>query len=130
MAALSQVVSVAEQRARDNDREAILRAELDKERAAWLGASARVASRRAAGDAAGVADAQRAQARAESDIAALQRELAATSSSISSAGHVAPSASVPRPQRTDAPWWDVYSRAPSIAPATVPSPPAASPGHP
>lgn len=131
MAARSQVVSVAEQRARDSDRAAILRAELDQERAAAASAAAQVTSRRAAGDAGGTAAAKRAQADAESDIAALQREIAMAAALTSRANHVRPSPPAPAAPRTEAPpWWDVYSRPPAVAPSVLRSPPAASPGHP
>jgi hypothetical protein len=130
MAARSQVVSVAEQRARDSDRAAILRAELDQERAAAESAAEQVTSRRAAGDGAGAVAAQRAQAAAESDIAALQREIAMTALVASRPNPVVPSPHAPGAQHAQAPWWDVYSRPPAVAPSVLPSPPAASPGHP
>lgn len=121
--AATTVVSPADQAARDNDRLRILDDELASETSALENLTRRRADRLAAGDAAGVADAEQALHRGASNVAALRREIAGVQ-------RVPGTAAAPRPMPADVhatkhpapaaatpPWWDVYRRAPRDAAA-------------
>jgi hypothetical protein len=118
------VVTRSEQAARDDERVRILQEELTREQGMAADATLRRAERLAVRDPRGVQEAEQAQRRAADNMAALRREIegaakpagAATSGTpaeglaIPAARRAAPSPSAKDP--TDAPWWDVYARAP------------------
>ena len=119
---MRRVVPVAEQQARDSDRAVILREELARLEA-WLQTLARRKAERAAAiDIAGVDDIEEQRLRTLGDIAAVRRELDATSSAphavVPTARARPASASIPPPV---AHWWDVYRKTQRPAPAPPPS---------
>ncbi|RST50033.1 hypothetical protein [Variovorax sp. MHTC-1] len=120
-------VGASQQSARDDERLRILRDELRTTEALAAHLARRRAERIAAADAAGADEAEAQRVRALSDIAGLEREIAASHPS-RGAGHGAllrassASATKPRPANAKraAPWWDVYGQARRAAvPAAV-----------
>jgi hypothetical protein len=129
-----------EQAARDSDRVAILRQELQKSETVLETLARRKAERLGASDATGATETEEQRIRTLSDIAGLKRELAAVTrtSAASSAEPAMPVASKPpvsAPRSTAvptapaaAPWWDVYSKGRHGEPSSIslaPSPEAA-----
>jgi len=119
-AAHAQVVLPAEQAARDSDRLRILQDELAKEQAAAAALAKRRADRLAARDAHGAQEAEAAQQRSSANLAALRREIELASKTAKGTA-AAPAATVTATRRpapvlsvgaAQAPWWDVYSKAP------------------
>lgn len=113
-------VQPAEQASRDIDRVRILQDELAKEQARLADAAKRRAERLAARDAQGVQEAEAAQQRATSSLAALRREIALASRAphtsatpvVATTTRTPTRATRPPVETTTAPWWDVYSKPP------------------
>lgn len=117
----AQIVPASEQVARDSERLRILKDELAKEQSAAAELAKRRADRLAARDAHGAQEAEAAQQRSSANLAALRREIElasktaknpapAPTATVSATRRAAPTSSVAA--AAQAPWWDVYSRAP------------------
>lgn len=120
-------IAPAEQATRDNERLRILQDELKSEQQKAVDSTKRRAERLAAQDPQGVEEAELAHSRALGNIAALQREIANASAAkqpkvkaanaSSSATKARSSTALPSVEASpaQAPWWDVYGRAPRKA---------------
>jgi hypothetical protein len=122
------VVAPAEQIARDGERLTILLQERNREQVQATEATKRRAERLAAGDAAGVAQAEQAQRTAAANLQALDREIRAAQPA-SKASAAAPP--IPPSGPTSGVWWDVYGKGPrsptAAATADPPNPPSSAP---
>ncbi|MBT2326566.1 hypothetical protein J7E62_30085 [Variovorax paradoxus] len=111
------VAGVSEQSARDGERLRILRDELKSTETLAAGLARRKTERLAGGDVTGADEAEVQRIRALSDIAGLEREIAAarpSTGTMKTTPSAATGASATKPMSSkaqpSAPWWDVYGK--------------------